>query len=120
MFHRHVLLPVLLLLSLMAASCTGPQGEAGPVGPAGVAGPLGPVGPAGEDATASQTFIGAAQCGSCHEEIYARFVLTGHANALSAISDQPPAFPYDQVTNGLPEPPTGYTWGDISYVIGGF
>lgn len=120
MFRRHVLLPVLLLFSLMAVSCAGPQGEAGPVGPAGAAGPLGPVGPAGEDATASQTFIGAAQCGSCHEEIYARFVLTGHANALSAINNQPPVFPYNDITNGLPEPPTGYTWADVSYVIGGF
>lgn len=121
MSHGRELLPVLLLLSLVMVSCAGPQGEAGPLGPAGPAGPMGPVGPAGEDAAAGQTFVGAAQCGSCHEEIYDRFLQTGHANALAAVSNgQPPTFPYDDITNGLPAPPAGYTWDDISYVIGGF
>ncbi len=33
---------------------------------------------------------------------------------------RPPVFPYDDRTGGVAEPPAGYAWADISYVIGGF
>lgn len=112
-------LTLLFSLSLLVA-CAGPTGSAGPVGPAGATGPIGPVGPAGQDATASQTYVGADTCGGCHEDIYARFTLSAHANALTQIKNTPPQFPYDDITGGIPEPPAGYTWDDISYVIGGF
>ncbi len=114
-------LSVLLLIVLLFAGCTGPEGPAGPVGPAGATGPLGPAGPPGLDATASQEYIGSEQCGDCHESQYATFVLSGHPYKLTKIENgQPPAFPYDAITGGVNEPPQGYTWDDISYVIGGF
>lgn len=119
MIRRRALLLGIVIVALLLASCTGSQGEAGPVGPAGATGPMGPVGPAGEDATAEQEFIGSEECGACHEEIFARFELNGHAHALTAVNGQPPTYPYDDVTNGIPEPPAGYSWEDISYVIGG-
>jgi hypothetical protein len=105
----------------LLAGCTGQQGSEGPVGPAGVPGPVGAVGPPGEDATASQEYVGSEQCGECHETQYAKFVLSGHPHKLVKIENgEPPSYPYDSLTGGVNEPPEGYTWDDISYVIGGY
>ena len=106
---------------LLLAACTAEPGPAGPVGPAGPAGPMGPVGPAGDDAAANLAYVGSEKCGDCHEEIYGRFMLSGHPYKLTKIADgEAPAFPYDAITGGLSDPPEGYAWDDISYVIGGY
>ena len=120
---RGFLISNLLFLACLTVlvACRGPEGISGPVGPAGATGPLGPVGPAGEDATASQTVIGSEQCGNCHEDIYARFVLSGHPHDLTKVVDgQPPTLPSEAETGGIPAPPEGFTWDDIAYVVGGF
>ncbi len=112
---------VLVVLALLLAACSASQGPEGPVGPAGPPGPMGPEGPAGDAASASQTYIGSEQCGSCHEDQYATFILSGHPNQLTRVENgQAPAFPHDDVTGGVPEPPAGYTWDDVSFVVGGF
>lgn len=112
---------ILLLSTIFLLSCSGPQGDAGPVGPAGAKGPLGPVGPSGSDATASQEYIGSEKCGDCHEAEYSKFILSGHPYKLTKIENgEPPSFPYDSQTGGVPEPPQGTSWSDITYVIGGF
>lgn len=109
------------LVCLWLLGCRGVEGPAGPVGPAGAPGPMGPVGPAGADATASQTYVGSDKCGQCHEAELARFNLSGHPQIMSKVEgDQPPAFTHDDVTGGVPQPPAGYEWNDISYVIGGY
>lgn len=111
----------LFLLVLALSACTTVQGPEGPVGPAGPRGREGIQGPPGEAATAGQTYVGSERCGSCHEDQYAKFALSGHPYKLTKIENgEPPAFPYDAVTGGLSDPPEGYTWDDISYVIGGY
>lgn len=108
-------------LALTLAACRGPEGSEGQVGPAGVAGPVGPPGPAGEDgAPASQEYVGSEKCGECHDSQYARFMLSGHPYKLTEVNGEAPLFPFDDETGGVPNPPEGYTWDDISYVIGGF
>lgn len=103
------------------AGCSGDEGEPGPLGPAGPAGPVGPPGPVGESASASQSYIGAEECGSCHEEIYARFALTGHANALTPIENgQLPDHPYADQIGEIPDEPEDFTYADTSYMIGGY
>lgn len=110
-----------LVVIILLAGCIGSQGEEGPVGPAGPAGVPGPPGPQGESASAAQDFIGSNQCGSCHEEEFERFSLSGHPYKLTKIEGgQPPTFPFDDRTGGVTEPPEGYSWEEISYVIGGF
>lgn len=115
---------LLILLAsavLFLMGCSGPQGDAGPVGPAGAAGPIGPVGPPGVDTTAGQEYIGSAGCGECHEAEYSKFVLSGHPYKLTKIENgEPPQFPFDSRTGGVPDPPQGTTWDDITYVIGGY
>ena len=102
-----------------ADGAAGPPGPEGPPGPAGPPGPEGPAGPAGEAAVAFEppTYVGAASCGECHEEVYEVFMKSGHPYKLNKVVDgQPPEWPYTEVV----DPPEGYTWDDINYVIGGY
>jgi len=117
------------VFSLVAAACSGDVGPAGPtgadgaagaVGVAGPAGPEGPAGPAGSagDATAlGADYVGMTTCAGCHTEIADVFSLSGHPYKLNKVVDgQPPTYPFTEVT----DVPEGYTWDDISYVIGGY
>ena len=114
------------VVALLLAGCAGPQGEQGPAGPAGPPGPEGPQGPpgpagaAGEVAAAAGVgaeYVGSETCGQCHEQIYETFRKSGHPYKLNKVVDgQPPEYPFTE----LPSLPEGYTWDDISYVIGGY
>lgn len=62
-------------------------------------------------------YVGAEKCGECHTDTYDVFKKSGHAFKLNKVVDgQPPEYPFTTV----PEPPEGYTWDDILYVIGGY
>lgn len=97
----------------------GPAGAQGPPGPAGAQGAQGVPGPAGLDGLSytPPAFIGSEACAECHQEIYDVFVQSGHPYKLNPVVDgEPPQYPFSEVNN----PPEGYTWDDISYVIGGY
>jgi hypothetical protein len=111
------------LALLMLAACAGPQGLEGPAGPAGAAGPIGPQGPAGPPGDpgpagpSGAEYVGSAKCGQCHQELYETFMKSGHPWKLNKVVDgQAPDYPFTTL-RALPE---GYTWDDISYVIGGY
>ena len=56
-------------------------------------------------------------CAACHTEIAEVFSLSGHPYKLNKVVDgQPPTYPFTEVV----DVPDGYTWDDISYVIGGY
>ncbi len=118
-----ILLIVISFVYLLTA-CAGPAGEAGPPGPAGPAGPegpQGPPGPTGEPGAPSPAFnaeyIGSETCSGCHADIAEIFRQSGHAWILSPVIDgRPPDYPHSRV----PNPPEGYSWDEISYVIGGY
>ena len=118
-----------------AKGATGPAGSAGPTGPAGPAGakgatgPAGSAGPAGAKGAAGSTgpagaaaslaadYVGSSVCAACHAEIAEVFNKSGHPYKLNKVVDGvPPEYPYTEV----PNPPDGYTWDDITYVIGGY
>jgi len=62
-------------------------------------------------------YVGSESCGDCHTETYEVFMKSGHPWKLNKVVDgQPPDYPFTEV----PDPPEGYTWDDISYVIGGY
>ena len=117
-----------VIVVLLLAACAGeegaegpqgPEGAQGPPGPAGSEGPPGPPGPAGSDGIGfvPPSFVGSETCAECHQELTDVFMLSGHPWKLNKVVDgEPPDYPY---TN-LPGPPEGYTWDDISYVIGGY
>jgi hypothetical protein len=62
-------------------------------------------------------YIGSSECANCHTDIYNSFLNTGHPYMLSEVTgSSAPDYPYTMLDH-LPE---GYTWDDISYVIGGY
>ncbi len=94
----------------------GPQGDAGMPGPPGEAGPLGPAGADGMDWSPA-AYVGSETCQECHEGVYESYMETGHPYVLNRVVDgEAPDYPSSEV----PDPPEGYTWDEISYVIGGF
>ncbi len=120
-----VILTITALLVVGCASSEGPAGppgepgEQGPPGPAGRDGQPGAPGPAGADGLSFEppTYVGATACAECHQELYDVFSQSGHAHQLNKVVDgQPPEYPFSEV----PNPPEGYTWDDITYVIGGY
>lgn len=68
----------------------------------------------------NSSFIGAAACATCHPDVAAEVANTGHVSALSKIECCPPTFPASATRAGVPNPPPGRTFTDISYVVGGF
>ncbi|UCC53487.1 MAG: collagen-like protein, partial [Anaerolineaceae bacterium] len=127
--HRKFLIVVLVTLVLLAlAGCAGEQGEQGPAGPAGPQGLPGPAGtdgaqgapgPAGVDGLSYEPpeFVGSDTCAECHADTFDVFMGSGHPYKLTQVVDgQPPEYPFTEI----PSPPEGYTWDDISYVIGGY
>ncbi len=120
-----LLLATTLLLVVACQGQEGPQGPSGaegpqgPPGPAGADGEPGPPGPAGQDGASytPPTFIGAGACAECHQDLFDVFMQSGHPWKLTKVVDgQPPDYPFTD----LPGPPEGYSWDDISYVIGGY
>lgn len=96
---------------------SGPSGPEGPQGPPGKEGPHGPEGPAGPQAEAIVEYVGSSTCGGCHKEIYDIFNKSGHSWKLNPVVDgETPEYPFTEIT----DPPEGYTWDDISYIIGGY
>lgn len=128
MNRKFVIAAIFLTMALALVGCAGSQGEQGPPGadgaqgppgPPGSEGPQGPPGPAGVDGLSYEPpqFVGSEACAECHSEIRDIFVQSGHSFQLNEVVDgQAPEYPFSEVS----DPPEGYTWDDISYVIGGY
>jgi hypothetical protein len=75
------------------------------------------VGAAAPAASVSADYIGTPLCATCHKDIGDVFAKSGHPFKLTKVTGgKAPEFPFSKVAN----PPTGYTWNDITYVIGGY
>ncbi|HEX9744562.1 MAG TPA: multiheme c-type cytochrome [bacterium] len=61
-------------------------------------------------------YVSSEMCRICHSGTYDKFQFTGHANVLTEVDGAAPVYPYSSV----PNPPSGYTWNDVDYVIGGW
>jgi predicted CXXCH cytochrome family protein len=110
----------ILAAAILLGACAGPPGDTGSEGPQGPPGPQGPAGPAGEDADVRLEYVGSEQCAECHAAEYAKFTLSGHPYPLTEVDGVKPEYPYDDRTGGVDDPPEGYTWEDVSYVVGGY
>lgn len=114
----------LLLAIILLTACAGPPGTPGPVGPPGVPGPEGPQGPpgsqgpSGDPAQAEQAeFVGTSTCAGCHPDIATVFSQSGHPWQMTVVEGGArPQYPFSRLSS----PPQGYSWDDVSYVIGGY
>ncbi|MFQ5538283.1 MAG: Ig-like domain-containing protein [Gemmatimonadota bacterium] len=62
-------------------------------------------------------YVTSSVCKNCHSDYYDELFKSGHPYKLNKVVDgTPPTYPFSTV----PNPPQGYTWDDISYVIGGY
>jgi hypothetical protein len=126
-----LLVTIAVIILAGCAGADGAQGPPGPAGPAGADGEQGPPGPAGEAGVPGAPgpagevgvgftpamYVGSDACAECHQETYDTFMLSGHPYKLNKVVDgQPPEYPFTRVT----DVPEGFTWDDISYVIGGY
>jgi len=69
------------------------------------------------DPPVALAYVGSDVCGGCHTTTFNDFAKTGHPYKLNKVVDgQPPTYPFSTV----PAPPAGYTWDDVTYVIGGY
>jgi hypothetical protein len=97
----------------------GPAGAPGPIGPPGPSGEQGPTGPQGDPGLSytEPTYVGSAACQECHADLHETYMETGHAWALVKVAEgAAPKLPESKI----PDPPDGFTWDDIHYVIGGY
>jgi hypothetical protein len=73
--------------------------------------------PLGEITGEALVYVGSERCATCHSSAHQDEAKSGHPNKLRKVIDgQPPKYPFSEV----PSPPEGYTWQDITYVIGGY
>jgi hypothetical protein len=66
------------------------------------------------------SYIGSAACAACHPDYAELTHAHGHGQALKRVEDAAPQYPAAGTRAGVPNPPVGRTWRDVSYVIGGY
>lgn len=114
--HQHLtcaLIPVGLILVLWTASgstCTVMPPEASPPG-------LSIYNNMTDKTNRGADFIGGDACRACHSSIASAAHLHAHNYSLTPITGSAPVFP---AGGGVPNPPAGFSWSDISYVLGGY
>lgn len=75
----------------------------------------------GDQSNAAARFVGSSACRNCHADVAALHELHGHAHPLTPTSGGPPAFPSASAARAaVPDPPPGFSWADVAYVIGGY
>jgi hypothetical protein len=62
-------------------------------------------------------YVTSAVCANCHGNTVTEVEQSGHPYKINpVVAGVPPTYPF----NSVPNPPVGFTWNDISYVIGGY
>jgi hypothetical protein len=66
------------------------------------------------------SYVGSAACSACHPDVSALARVHAHTQALKLIEGARPHYPAQAKRAGVPAPPDGRSWSDVSYVIGGY
>ncbi len=70
-----------------------------------------------QEAPFGAEYVGSETCGVCHKEVFEVFMRSGHAWTLNpVVNGELPDHSFTEIS----ELPVGYTWDDVSYVIGGY
>jgi hypothetical protein len=73
-----------------------------------------------DPANGGAAFVGSTTCAACHPDLADQHRVHGHAHPLSAVEGGAPEFPAEATRAGVPNPPAGFEWADIAYLIGGY
>lgn len=68
---------------------------------------------------ARHDYTGDQACVTCHKNIFDDYRRSGHPFKVQKIAGKPPVYPKG-TSPGVPAPPKGMKWSDISFVIGGY
>jgi len=72
-----------------------------------------------DDGVSTQAaYVGSENCQTCHQGKYDDFIESGHGYKLVKVEGGPPTYFSDDQVH-VPNPPEGWTWDDVSWVIGG-
>lgn len=66
------------------------------------------------------TYLTSTACRACHPDQGEVLALHAHTHKLTGITDGAPLYPPAATAAGVPNPPDGFAWSDISYVLGGY
>lgn len=66
------------------------------------------------------SYVTSAVCDVCHFNVFQHYQLSGHNHILNQVIGRPPVYPREATRAGVPNPPAGFSWNDISFVIGGY
>ena len=66
------------------------------------------------------SYIGASACNACHSDIGTKMAIHGHAHQLTQVRGSAPVFPPEAAGAGVTNPPQGFAWSDVSYLVGGY
>lgn len=101
--YIQLLVPVMIFIATSCSYYTNPEGSDD----------------GGEIILPPPAYIGSSQCNLCHQEIYNKFINSGHPYKLPKVEDGvPPEYPFTELEYLPPYFENG--WEDVSYVIGGF
>jgi Bacterial Ig domain/Cytochrome c554 and c-prime len=68
-------------------------------------------------AASDRGYVTSSVCANCHSDKADELFDSGHPYKINKVVDgKAPTYPHSEV----PTPPTGYSWADITYVIGGY
>lgn len=71
------------------------------------------------DGRTQAAYVGSKTCAQCHADKYQEFIESGHPFKLNkVVNGEPPKYFSDGKVN-VPDTPAGWTWDDVSWVIGG-
>lgn len=74
-----------------------------------------------DDATnGGASFVGSSACKNCHRDVAAIFEAHAHGHALTETLGRSPEFPLAATRAVIPDPPVGFEWTDVPWVIGGY
>ncbi|MGB9626608.1 MAG: hypothetical protein ACPMAQ_17270, partial [Phycisphaerae bacterium] len=66
------------------------------------------------------TYLTSGVCRTCHPDVEAAQRIHGHAWMLNRVQGAAPTYPSQAGRAGIPDPPVGFGWSDVAYVIGGY
>lgn len=81
---------------------------------------LGPFDNPDDSTNDGAAYIGSAACGACHADVAELNALHGHTQALKDVQGVAPDYPSAASRAGVPNPPAGFSWNDVRFLIGGY